>query len=157
MVQSYSPGGANVPTWEGTLAPSGKHDWTGASFGPPESTTQTVNQSVQLFLHRWPQFPYSLQWAPLFSKIAPSHGGSGPPSNTWFPEPIRAHKTSGISISSAVFAQMTTECPYTLRHAPFSPQNCRFPWRDLDPHLIHGFLSPPECSTQTASWSVQPL
>jgi len=30
-----------------------------------------------------------------------------------------------------------------------------FPWRDLDPHLIHGSLGPPESSTQTASRSVQ--
>jgi len=27
-VQSYSPGGANVPTWEGTLALPGEYDWT---------------------------------------------------------------------------------------------------------------------------------
>ena len=26
QVQSYSPGGANVPTWEGTLAPPGEYD-----------------------------------------------------------------------------------------------------------------------------------
>ena len=28
QVQSYSPGGANVPSWEGTLAPAGEYDWT---------------------------------------------------------------------------------------------------------------------------------
>jgi len=28
QVQSYSPGGASVPTWEGTLAPPGEYDWT---------------------------------------------------------------------------------------------------------------------------------
>jgi len=29
-IQSYSPGGANVPSWEGTLAPPapGEYDWT---------------------------------------------------------------------------------------------------------------------------------
>jgi len=26
--QSYSPGGANVPTWEDTLVPPGEYDWT---------------------------------------------------------------------------------------------------------------------------------
>ena len=26
QVQSYSPGGASVPTWEGTLAPPGEYD-----------------------------------------------------------------------------------------------------------------------------------
>jgi len=39
-VQSYSPGCANVPSHEGTLAPPGVYSWTCASFGPPESTTQ---------------------------------------------------------------------------------------------------------------------
>ena len=29
QVQSYSPGGAKVPSWEGTLAPPCKYDWTG--------------------------------------------------------------------------------------------------------------------------------
>jgi len=28
QVQSYPPGGANVSSWEGTMAPSGKYDWT---------------------------------------------------------------------------------------------------------------------------------
>jgi len=28
QVQSYSSGGANVPSWEGTLAPPGEYDWT---------------------------------------------------------------------------------------------------------------------------------
>jgi len=26
-VQLYLPGGANVPSWEGTLAPPGEYDW----------------------------------------------------------------------------------------------------------------------------------
>jgi len=45
--------------------------------------------------------PYTLQWVPLFPKIAPSHGGSGPPSNTWFLGPVWAHNPNGISIGSA--------------------------------------------------------
>ena len=28
QVQSCSPGGINVPTWEGTLAPPGEYNWT---------------------------------------------------------------------------------------------------------------------------------
>ena len=27
-IQSYSPGGANLPTWEGTLAPPDEYDWS---------------------------------------------------------------------------------------------------------------------------------
>jgi len=36
---------------EGTLAPPGEYDWTCASCGPAESTTQTTNRLVQPFLH----------------------------------------------------------------------------------------------------------
>jgi len=50
-VQPYSPGGANVPSHEGTLAPPGEYDWTCASFGPLESTTLTANPLVQPFLY----------------------------------------------------------------------------------------------------------
>jgi len=28
QVQSYSPGGANVPSWEDTLPPPDEYDWT---------------------------------------------------------------------------------------------------------------------------------
>jgi len=50
------------------------------------------------------------------------------PSNTWFLGPIRAHNPNGISIGSAVFAQGTTGCPYTLKwDALFPAQNCPFP------------------------------
>jgi len=41
-------------------------------------------------------------------KIAPSHGGSGPPSNTWFSGPTRVLNPNGISIGAAVFAGLTS-------------------------------------------------
>jgi len=44
--------------------------------------------------------------APL--KIAPSHWGSGPPSNTWFPGPTRVLNPNGISKGSVVFAGLTS-------------------------------------------------
>jgi len=78
--------------------------------------------------------PWTLQWAPIFRKSCLFPWWSGPSSNLWFIGPIWAHNPNGISIGSAVFAQMTA---------------------DLDPHLIHGFLSPPESSIQTAPHSVQ--
>jgi len=43
----------------------------------------------------------------------------------------------------------TTGLPWPLKIAPSHG--------DLDAHLIHGSLGPPESSTQTASWSVQPF
>jgi len=55
-----------------------------------------------------------------FSQNCPFSWGSGPPSNTWFLGPFRAHHPNGISICSAVFAHLTAECPYILQWAaPF--------------------------------------
>ena len=59
-------------------------------------------------------------------------------------DPHLTHDSCGISISSAVFAQMTAECRYTLQwDAAFHPENCPFQWRDLDQHLILGSLVHP--------------
>ena len=53
--------------------------------------------------------PYTLQWDASFPlKIAPSHGGSGPPSNTWFLGLTRVLNPNGISIGSAVCAGFTS-------------------------------------------------
>jgi len=41
-------------------------------------------------------------------KIAPSHGGIWTPSNTCFLGPTRVHNPNGISISSAIFAGLTS-------------------------------------------------
>ena len=41
-------------------------------------------------------------------KIAPSHGGSGPSCNTWFPGSIRVFNPNGSSIGAAVFAGLTS-------------------------------------------------
>jgi len=84
-------------------------------------------------------------------KIAPSHWGSETLSNTWFFRPIRAHNANGISIGSAVFAQMiAAKCvPILYNGTPLSPQNCPS-HGGVDPHLIQRFLGPREFSTQTA-------
>jgi len=53
--------------------------------------------------------PYALQWATRFPlKIAPSRGGSGLASNTWFLWPTQVHNPNGISIGSFVFAGLTS-------------------------------------------------
>jgi len=56
------------------------------------------------------EYPYTIQWdaRPPPKKNAPSHGGSGPPSNTWFPGPTRVLNPNGISIGIAVFARLTS-------------------------------------------------
>jgi len=96
---------------------------------------------------------------PVNSNFSPKIGCHGnvpqhlwTPSNTWFLWPIRDHNPNGIHICSAVFAQMTVECPYTLQwdaHSP--PKICRFQWGDLEAHLIHGSPGPPKSSTQMAA------
>jgi len=95
-------------------------------------------------------------------KIAPSNGGGvnfGPASNTCFLGPTQVHNLNGISIGSAIFAQMTAQCPYTVQWATPSPLKIApsHPMGDVNPHLIHGSLGPPESSTQTASQLVRPF
>jgi len=129
-----------------------------ASFGPPESTTQTANRSVQPFLHSSQQsVPILYNGRPFSPNFPFPRGMWTPPSNTWFLGPLQAHKPNGISISSAVFAQMSTEFPCTLQwDAPFPLKIAAF-HGGSGPHLIHGSLGPPKSSTQMASRSVQPF
>jgi len=42
--------------------------------------------------------------------------------------PMRVHDPNCISMGSAVFAQTTADCPYTLQWDALSPQNCPFLW-----------------------------
>jgi len=60
---------------------------------------------------------YSLQWALLSTRIVPSHGGSGPPMQHMMLSAYTSpqHKRLWTRIDSAVFAQMTAECLYTLQ------------------------------------------
>ena len=89
-----------------TLAPPGEYDWTGAFFGPSESTIRTATQLVQPFLHRWPQSVAVLYngtpLPPSPSKLSLPMGGSGPQSNTWFSGINRDLNPDGISLGSAV-------------------------------------------------------
>jgi len=67
MVQLYSPGGANVLSRKGTLAPPGRYNWTCASLGLPESTTQpeSITQTANkigsaIFAQLTAESPYTL-------------------------------------------------------------------------------------------------
>ena len=71
--------------------------------------------------------PYTLQWAPLSSKIDPSHGGSRPPSNTWFLGSIRAHKPNGISIGSPVLHRWPQSALILYNGTPISPWKLPLP------------------------------
>jgi len=64
-----------------------------------------------------------------------------PLSNTWFFGPTRIHIPNGISVGSAIFAQLKTDNPYPLRAMgrPF-PLKIAPCTGDLNPRLIHGFF-----------------
>jgi len=105
-----------MPLLMGDLDPS--NSWLTVLVQAHYPISITIGSAV--FAQATVECPYTLQWVPLFPKIAPSHTGSGRPSNTWFFARIRVHNPNGISIGCAVFAQMTAECPYTLQwDAPF--------------------------------------
>jgi len=112
---------------------------------PNRAKTQTASGSVQLFLHRWTQSQsVPIQWDALSTSILPlAMGGSGLPSNTRFPEQSRVLNPNGISISSAVFAQMNAVWVFLYNGRPFPPQYCPLPWGDPDSHLIQGSLIQP--------------
>jgi len=57
---------------------------------------------------------YALQWAIHSPKNAPSCGNICTPSNMWFGGSTRLSIPDSILISSAVFAQLKLEGPYTL-------------------------------------------
>jgi len=99
MVQSYSLSGANVHC-----------HLTHASLDPPEFTSQTTSQSIQLFLQssRRAKCGYTSQRAtPSPSKLPPSHWGIWTPSNTRFLGPTRVQIPNGIPVGSAIFAGIT--------------------------------------------------
>ena len=139
MVQWYSPAGAHVPSHEDTLVPLHEHDWNYAPFGPPESTSQMANESVQPFLHSSWQSVIRHAHSP---NNCPFTWGYGPHLIHAFLGPTRVQNPYDISIGSAVFKQLTAECYYTLQQAAPSPIIITpFPW---------GI-----CTTKMTSWSVQ--
>ena len=74
---------------------------------------------------------------------------------TRFLGPIRTHNPNGILIGSAIFAQMTVGCPYTLQwDAPFL-QKLPLPMGGSGPPCNTWFPGPLESSTQMVSRSVQ--
>jgi len=78
-------------------------------LAPSEPTTQTPSWSVQPFLHRWLQsVPILYNGTPISPRNFPFLWGIWTPSNTWFPGPTSVLNPNGISISSVVFAGLTS-------------------------------------------------
>jgi len=84
-------------------------------------------------------------------------------SNTWFLRPTWVLNPNGISISSAVFAQLTAECPHALQWAaPPPPSKLLLAMCGSGPHLVHGMaswqsLGPQKSSTEMACQTVKPF
>jgi len=135
----------------GDLDPHLKH----ASLGQPESITQTASRSVQPCLHSSRQSVVGHAF-PLHNCPFPWRGGIWTLSNTWFLWSTRLSIQNGISIGSAVFAQITADSPDSFYWAPF-PKKLPLSTGNLNSHLIHSSLGPPKSSIQTASPSVQPV
>ena len=69
-----------------------------------------ISTGVQPFLHSSPQSVPILYSGPPFPlKIAPSNGGSGHSSNTWFLRPTQVLNPNSILIGSTVFAGLSTD------------------------------------------------
>jgi len=117
MVQSYSPGGAICSPLCNTcfLGPIQVHN--------PNSIS-TRSAIFVLYRSRQSAIGHDRHLFPL--KNCPSHGAFTPqncplpceiwtPSNASFLEPTRAHNSNGISIGSAVFAELRTATDPTDR------------------------------------------
>jgi len=82
--------------------------------------------------------------------------GSAPPVKYCFLGPTRVQSPNGISIGSAIFAQLMSECCQACQGIPFLLRIARN-LGGSRPHLIYGSLGPPNLACQTASQSVQPF
>jgi len=105
-----------------------------SNFSLTRKPTPRIRQRVasyhttKVIAHQRPE-PIMANCVPTLVAMATSLSTCESPSNTWFPEPTQVLYPNGISYGSAVFAQMTAECPYTLQwDAPFPSKTCPFPW-----------------------------
>ena len=110
---------------------SGRH--TLYNFGAhPSPQVQTASTGSAVFKQLTAACPYIRYNGPPFPpQNCPLPYGMLTTSNrpTWFPGPTKVLNPNDISIGSAVFAQGTAECSYTLQWAaPFPRQNCLLSW-----------------------------
>jgi len=139
-----------------TLAPPGEYDWTCASLGPPKPKRQ-IDRFSGFCTSSRQKVPIFTMGVP-FIQNCPFPLGDLDPMNFVIPwtSPSPQPKRHLDRFSRFCTDDRGVCLHFTMGH-PFSPQNCPFPWGDLDPNLIHGSLGPPESSFQTASRSVQPF
>jgi len=106
--------------FSGTLNPT---HFTSRPYNP---NGKWIGSSVQPFLHSLRhKVPIMYNGRPYPPELPFPMGDLDLPCNIWCFGPMRAHNPSGTSIGSAVFAQMTAECPYT--GLPVSPSELFLP------------------------------
>jgi len=104
----------------------------------PRKSTPKIKQRVtsyhttKVIAHQMPK-PVIANCVPKLVAMATSLSTYGPPSNTWFLRPIRAHNRNGILIGSAVFEQTTVGCPYTIQWDANSPPKLPLPMGGFGP------------------------
>ena len=153
-----------------TFAQDTEDTLSSGRLAPPGNTIELVHLSAQSFprpkwqMDRFSRFCtahgrkclYLTMGAPIHQNC-PFPWESEPSCNTWFLGSMRAHNLNGTSICSAVFAQMTAKCPYTLQWFAHFPLKIALLIGDLDSHVIHGSLGQLESSTPTAFRSLLPF
>ena len=77
--------------------------------------------------------------------------------NTCFPWPTQVFIITACRSSQPSLCSSPYSLPILYNEAGHVPLKLPISWGDPGPHLIHGSLGPPESTTQTASWSLQPF
>ena len=103
-----------------------------------------------------PRDVQSASWQSASYRICEFSSYPGLSCNSWFLGPFQDHNPNGMVIDSAVFTQVTAECPHTLLWAPLSPKIAPS-YGNLNPLLTYDSLGPSEPTTEMASRSVLPF
>jgi len=110
-----------------------------------------LKTELSLLLHTLQQTPKAFQWVQQPPKIAASRRGIWTTSNTWFLRPTRLRPPNGISIGSAVYAELTNETNRQTDHATPSVETGRIysvatavmqPIKDLQTPFITAVIQP---------------
>jgi len=95
------------------------------------------------------QSAYTLQWAPLSTRIALSHGGSGPPMQHMM---LSVHASPQPKWHLDRFSRVCTDDRrVSLYGLPVLRSKLFLPILASGPHVIHGSLGPPDSGTQMAT------